>query len=326
MLRIGVLGAARIAPFALYAPVKLVDDVAVTAIAARDRARAEKVARKRGIARVYDSYQALLADDDVDAVYIPLPNGLHHKWTLAALAAGKHVLCEKPLASNAREAAEMGEAAQRSGKVLMEAFHWRFHPMARRMVDVVKRGTLGKLKRVDTFMCIPLPMPGDIRYRYELGGGALMDVGAYAVHMMRHLSQREPVVTAARVKLASPKVDRYASADVDLGDGAVGTLTCSLWSSALLKVAARVEGERGVMSAFNPVAPQLPHKLTLVVDGKKSVERFDKVASYTTQMRAFVDAVRAGKAELCDPNDSVANMKVIDAVYEKAGLPLRGAH
>ncbi len=324
-VRIGVLGAARISPYALYAPARKVDGVDVVAIAARDRARAEKSAAKHGIARVHDSYDALLADPDVDAVYCPLPNGLHARWSIAALDAGKHVLCEKPFASNEDEARAMAAAAKKSGRVLMEAFHWRFHPMARRMVDIVRSGELGKLVRVETFMCVPLPFPGDIRYRYELGGGALMDTGAYAVHMLRTLSGREPEVKAARVKLAREKVDRWAQADVDLGDGATGTLTCALWSSTLLKVQARVVGEDGEMVAHNPVLPQIWHRLSVKAGGDKRVEHFSREATYTSQMRAFAEAVRAGEPSLCGPDDSIQNMRVIDAVYRAAGLPLRGA-
>ncbi|HEY4220963.1 MAG TPA: Gfo/Idh/MocA family oxidoreductase [Myxococcota bacterium] len=325
MLRIGVLGAARIAPIALYAPAQLVDGVRVVAVAARDRARAEKVARKHNIARVHASYDALLDDPDVDAVYIPLPNGLHAPWAIKALDQKKHVLCEKPLASNEAEARAMADAASKNARVLVEAFHWRFHPMAARMVAIVNSGELGDIRHIDTAMCIPLPLPGDIRYRFELGGGALMDTGAYAVHMLRTLAGAEPTITSASVKLSSPRVDRYARAEVMFANGAVGSVTCSLWSWALFKIEARVVGSRATMIAFNPVGPQYLHKLTIRgVDGNERSERFDKIATYTCQLRAFADAVRDGRTALCGPDDSIANMRAIDAIYRAAGLPLRG--
>ena len=136
-LRIGILGAARIAPMALCRPAREVEGVEVVAIAARDAARAQQFAAKHGIAKVHASYDALLADDAIDAIYNPLPNGLHAEWTIRALEAGKHVLCEKPIASNAAEAAQMAEAAERTGRVLMEAFHWRYHRLAALMREVV---------------------------------------------------------------------------------------------------------------------------------------------------------------------------------------------
>src|SRR3954449_1959347 len=154
-LRIGVLGAARIAPAALVRPAKHVPDVTVAAIAARDPARAQKFANKHGIAKTHTSYAALIDDPDINAVYIPLPNGLHAAWTLRAIAAGKHVLCEKPFTSNEKEAREVADAAATSGLVVMEAFHYRYHPLAERMRGIVHGGELGEIREVQTAMCFP---------------------------------------------------------------------------------------------------------------------------------------------------------------------------
>ena len=145
-LRIGVLGAARIAPSALIKPAKDNADVVVAAVAARDGSRARAFAAKHGIARVHESYEALIADPDLDAVYNPLPNGLHGKWTRAALAAGKHVLCEKPFTANAAEAREIADLAAKSDRVVMEAFHYRYHPLALRTEQIIASGELGKLR------------------------------------------------------------------------------------------------------------------------------------------------------------------------------------
>ena len=158
----------------------------MVAVAARDPARAEKFARKHKIPKVHATYDDVIADPDVEAIYNPLPNALHAEWTLKAIEAGKHVLCEKPFTSNAAEAEEVA-AADGSGLVVMEAFHYRYHPLAQRMHDVVAGGELGTLERVETTMCIPLPMFKDIRYRYDLAGGATMDVGSYTVHQLRLL-------------------------------------------------------------------------------------------------------------------------------------------
>src|SRR5579864_8394405 len=148
-IRIGCLGAARIAPAALINPARSVQGVTVSAVAARDRSRAEQFAKEHGIPQVYGSYQELVEAEDVDAVYIPLPNSLHGEWTLAALAAGKHVLCEKPFTANAPEAKRVADAAAGTEVVVMEAFHWRYHPMASRMLEIVRGGDLGEIRRVE---------------------------------------------------------------------------------------------------------------------------------------------------------------------------------
>ena len=152
-VRIGALGAARITPAALTKPAASLDDVEVVAVAARDRSRAQTFASKHGIATVHDSYDALLADAQVEAVYNPLPNGLHGRWTIAALAAGKHVLCEKPFTANAAEAEQVAVAAAAApGLVCMEAFHYRYHPLVERLLDIIASGEIGDVRRVETRM------------------------------------------------------------------------------------------------------------------------------------------------------------------------------
>ena len=193
-IRIGILGAASIAPMALIRPARRVPDAVVAAVAARDEARAARFADKHGIARVHPSYAALLADPEPDAIYNPLPNSLHCEWTLRALEAGKHVLCEKPLASNAEEAERMAKAATNAGRVLVEAFHWRYHPLADRMREIVTSGELGPIRHVEASFCVPMIRRGDIRYRWDLGGGATMDLGCYAINMVRTLAGAEPEV------------------------------------------------------------------------------------------------------------------------------------
>lgn len=323
-LRIGVLGAARIVPSALLRPARHVEDVEVTAIAARDPARARVFAAKHGIAKVHGSYEALLADPAIEAIYNPLPNGLHCAWTVRALDAGKHVLCEKPFSSNEDEAKTMAEAALRAKRVLMEAFHWRYHPLAARMIEIAQDGTLGRIQHIETNMCIPLPLPGDIRYDYALGGGATMDTGAYAVHMLRHLAGAEPEVVRAQAKLSSPNVDRWMTADFRFADGRTGKMTCSLFSATLLNISAKVVGDRGEMRVFNPVMPQLYHRLSIKTADGARAERVHGKATYEHQLRAFANSVLTGAPVLTAPEDSIANMRIIDRIYQSAGLPVRG--
>ncbi|MBF6353225.1 Gfo/Idh/MocA family oxidoreductase [Nocardia higoensis] len=322
-LRFGILGAARIAPAAVIAPTRRNPEVAVTAVAARDRARAERFAGKHGIGRVYDSYPALLDDPDIDAVYIPLPNGLHGRWTRAALAAGKHVLCEKPFTADAAEAREIGALAEQSGLVVMEAFHYRYHPLTTAAEEVVASGELGTLRHVEAAVCFPLPRFSDIRYDYDLAGGALMDAGCYAVHMARLLGGAEPEVVAARAKLRDPRVDRAMRADLRFASGHTGGVRASMWSADLLRVAVTVTGERGRMRVLNPLLPHQGHLLSLRTDERGLRRRFTRRTSYDYQLDAFADAVLRGGPVATGPGDSVANMTVIDAIYSAAGLPLR---
>jgi predicted dehydrogenase len=322
-VRIGVLGAARIAPSALIKPAKDNADVVVAAVAARDSSRARAFAAKHGIARVHESYEALIADPDLDAVYNPLPNGLHGKWTRAALAAGKHVLCEKPFTANAAEAREIADLAAKSDRVVMEAFHYRYHPLALRTEQIIASGELGKLERVEAALCFPLPKFSDIRYNYSLAGGAMMDAGCYAVHMARTFGGSTPEVVSAQAKLRDPQVDRAMTAELRFAEGHTGRVRCSMWSSRLFEITAHVVGERGEVRLFNPVTPQFFHRLSIRSSDGKRVERFPRRPSYAYQLDAFAGAVLRGEPVKTTPADAVENMTVIDAIYRTAGLPLR---
>jgi predicted dehydrogenase len=321
---IGTLGAARITPSALVRPARTVDGVVVAAVAARDRERAAAFAAKHGIGRVHSTYEDLLADPDLAAVYVPLPNGLHAEWTLKALEAGKHVLCEKPLTSNAGEAGQVAEAAASSGLVVMEAFHYRYHPLAERMKHIVDSGVLGAVRHIETAMCIPLPLKNDIRYRYELAGGATMDLGCYAIHQLRFLAGAEPEVIAATAKLARPYVDRWMQADFGFPDGRTGRMTCALWSARVLDLSVRVSGTDGDLHVFNPTGPQFFSRVRVKSKSRAATERVRGEATYVYQLRAFAAACLEGKPMPTGPADAVANMAVIDEVYRAAGLPVRG--
>ncbi|OBK48155.1 Gfo/Idh/MocA family protein [Mycobacterium sp. 1081908.1] len=322
-IRIGILGAARIAPLAVVNPAKQHSQVEVAAVAARDSERARAFAAKHGIPRVHDSYDALIADPAIDAVYNPLPNGLHGKWTRAAVAAGKHVLCEKPFTANAAEAREIAEIAENSDRVVMEAFHYRYHPLTRRVEEIIASGELGKLIRVEAAMCFPLPRFADIRYNYSLAGGALMDAGCYSVHMVRTFGGSTPEVVSARAKLRDPRVDRAMTAEVKFAGGHTGRIRCSMWSSQLLQISARVVGEHGEVRVLNPVLPSLFHRLTIRSADGRRVERFSRRPSYAYQLDAFAASVLRGEPVRTTPEDAIENMTVIDAIYRAAGLPLR---
>jgi predicted dehydrogenase len=322
-LRIGILGAASIAPASVIKPAKDAAGVEIAAVAARDGERAKAYAAKHGIPTAYASYADLLADEGIDAVYNPLPNGLHGRWTVAALRAGKHVLCEKPFTANADEARTVAGVAQETGLVVMEAFHYRYHPVAQRMIEIVESGELGQLREVGAAFCFPLPKFSDIRYRFDLAGGAMMDAGCYAAHMVRMLGGAEPTVVSARAKLQRKDVDRAMRAELTFPAGHTGRIACSMWSSDFLRISARAVGERGAMTVFNPLAPQFYHRIAVRTADGRRVEHLTRRPTYSYQLDAFAAAVAGNGPVLTDPTDSIRTMTVIDAVYRAAGLPVR---
>lgn len=322
-LRIGVLGAARVASYALLEPACHLSGVSVHAIASRGRSRAEQLAGKCSIPVVHDSYEDLLGDPDIDAVYIPLPNGLHGRWTIAALKAGKHVLCEKPFAANAEEAEQVAEVARSSGLVTMEAFHYRYHGLMNRLLEIIASGELGELRHIHAHMCFPL-IRDDIRWHFELAGGALMDAGCYTIHMLRTLAGGEPTVVRASAKLRSPNVDRLFQAEFEFANGCRGSLLASMLSMRLLGAGLRITGSKGRVDVFNPLAPQYYHRVTVRSGRGRRREAIDRQpSSYRAQLQVFVDAVQLGTPIATGVDDAVANMRVIDACYVAAGLPRR---
>ena len=206
----------------------------------------------------------------------------------------------------------------------MEAFHWRYHPLAARVRELLDAGDLGAVRHVEVSTCVPFAIPGDIRYRYDLAGGASMDIGCYAVSILRFLAGSEPEVVGAQARRASPDVDRWMRAEYRFDGNATGRTTASLFSAQLLKLSARVETERGELSIFNPLAPHIFHRLKVKRNGESFSERVPGDATYTHQLRAFERAVRSGEPPITDAAYGVANMRVIDAIYQKAGMKVRG--
>lgn len=325
-LRFGILGAARIAPPALIKPARVVSDVQVVAVAARDKKKADAFAQRHKIPRVLDSYDALVNDANIDAIYNPLPNSAHHEWTIKALRAGKHVLCEKPIASNAREAEEMQRAAEETGRVLMEAFHYRYHPLALRVEEIISSGELGSVRELEADFFIPLFLrPRDIRFQYELAGGALMDTGCYCVSFLRWLAKCEPTILSARARKASPEVDRLMFAEMLFENGVRAKLGCSLAAFPPVKISARVVGDRGEMRITNPFVPQRFNSIRVETKGGTRRERFTHEPTYNFQLRAFLAATRGENTNITDGKEGVKNMRVIDSIYEKAGMKVRAA-
>jgi predicted dehydrogenase len=323
-VRIGILGAAKIAPVAMVKPAAKESEAEVTAVAARDLERARRFAARHKVPTSYGSYAQLLADQSIDAVYIAVPNGLHGRWMKAALEAGKHVLCEKPFTANAEEAASVAEAARRSRRVVMEAFHYRYHALIGRMLEILNSGELGSITNLEAWLCFPLVRANNVRWDYQLAGGALMDAGCYTIHLLRTLAGAEPEVSSATAKTRRAAVDRLLQAELAFPGGCTGLITASMLSRQVLGAGVRVRGTRGVMEVLNPYVPQRGHRLVVRSNIRRAVEHVPREPStYASQLRAFTGAILRGEPVLTGTGDAVANMTVIDACYTAAGLPLR---
>jgi len=322
-LRFGVLGAARIAPKALIVPATQIDSAVVSRVAARDRGRAESFAAEHGIPEVSDTYQQVIEAEDVDVVYNPLPMHLHAEWTIAALRAGKHVLCEKPFASNAAEAAEMVRVAEETGQVLGEAFHHYYHPLWSRIFLLLDAGTIGEVTRVEGAFNIAIAKP-NIRWNYETSGGSLMDLGCYSTMWVRHVVGEEPEVVGAEAVVDSDDVDAAMTAELRFPGGATGRIESSMINDGDPDVRLDITGTLGSISVENPLSPYNANTLTVRTEAGETSASITDSSTYVHMLRAFCDHVTHGLPFPTQGSDSVANMAVIDAIYQSAGLPLRG--
>ncbi|GAA3121224.1 putative dehydrogenase [Kribbella aluminosa] len=325
-LRIGILGAARIAGRAIVEPAKLTG-ARLVAVAARDADRAAAFATDHGVERVHASYQELLDDPEIEAIYNPLANGLHGPWNLQALAAGKHVLTEKPSASNAAEALQVQEAVRSSGLVFMEAFHYAYHPVMRRLQELVAKGELGELQHVEATMVMPPPADDDPRWSLPLAGGAVMDVGCYALHAQRMFAAYAggaPKLLNARAgeRKRMPGVDEWLNADLEFPSGATGAVRTSM-AADNVEFSLKVVGSRG--EAFAPfyVLPQNDDRVIVTTREDTWVEHLGTRTSYTYQLEAFAGAIRNGAPLLTDADDALATMQLIDECYVAAGMTPR---
>ena len=318
-LRIGVLGASRIADLAIVGPTQQLGHRLV-AVAARDRSRAELFAEKHGVERVLDSYADVVADPEVNAVYNPLANSLHATWNLAAIAEGKPVLTEKPFARNRSEAQQVAEAAQAAGVTVMEGFHYLFHPVTRRALELAVDGTIGEMHHVEVRTAMPMPEASDPRWSFEMAGGALMDLGCYGLHVMRRLGH--PSIIRAHAKERTEGVDEWCDVELGFPSGATGlsanTMTASDYSFTL-----RIVGTMGDVLVHNFIKPNEDDRLTIRTPTGTRVERHGTRTSYSYQLEAFAAHVLYGAPLPIDTADSVENMAYVDAAYRAAGLEPR---
>ena len=323
-LRIGILGAAGIAPRAIVFPAQATSHQLV-AVGARDKSRAEEFAKQYQIKKAYGSYQEVIDDPDVDVIYNALHNGAHAPWNIKALAAGKHVLSEKPSVSNAAEAKEVLAATNKSGKVFMEAFHYYYHPMFQRLLTIIKSGEIGEVIKVESALLTPTPDKSDLRMQFALAGGSLMDVGCYALHSQRMISQLisdgEPTIVKTDSNAADGEVDTKLYIQLKYPNGVSGLARGDM-ETPVFNAPLTVTGSKGSVHLPNFVSALDPR---VIVDlaGNKRVEHMPSLSTYTYQLLAFAEAVDLGKALKTDAKDALVQATLIDAAYLAANLPIR---
>ena len=323
-LRIGVLGASRIAELAIVGPAHELGHRLV-AVAARDPRRAQVFAEKHGVERVLASYGDVINDAEVDVVYNPLANALHAPWNLAAIAAGKPVLTEKPFARNHAEAQRAAEAADVAGVTVVEGFHYLYHPVTRRAFELAADGTLGEVHHVEVRRAMPPPEAEDPRWSLELAGGALMDLGCYGLHVMRTLGAtigEPPHIVSAHASQRTPGVDEWCDVELSFPSDATG-LSANTMVAHDYSFTLRVVGTKGDALVHNFIMPHLDDRLTIRTPAGVRVERLGTRASYTYQLEAFAAHVLDGASLPLGTADAVENMAFVDAAYRAAGMAPR---
>ncbi|MGE0214832.1 Gfo/Idh/MocA family protein [Mycolicibacterium sp.] len=318
-MRIGILGASRIAESAIVGPARELG-YRLVAVAARDPLRAKVFADKYGVERVVPSYRDLVVDPEVDIMYNPLANALHAPWNLAAVAAGKPVLTEKPFARNRAEAQRVAAAADAAGVAVMEAFHYLFHPVMRRALELAGDGTLGELTRVEVRMGMPPPAPEDPRWSLGMAGGALMDLGCYGLHILRRFGT--PSVRTATAVQRTPGVDERFDAEVVFPSGLTG-LTANSMVDEDYSFTLRLIGTRGDAFVPNFIKCHEDDRIIISTESGTVVEHHGRRPTYTYQLEAFAAHVRDGAPVPLDSADAVANMALIDEAYRAAGMQPR---
>jgi xylose dehydrogenase (NAD/NADP) len=313
VLRVGFLSTARIND-ALLAGAEGMDDVEVVAVASRDAERAAAYAAERGIPRFHGSYEALLADDELDAVYISLPNRLHHDWTLAALAAGKHVLCEKPYSRRPAEVEEAFDAADAAGLVLTEAFMWRHHPQAKRFAELVRQGAVGELRLIRAAFSFLLTREGDVRLDPELDGGALMDVGCYCVSGSRLLAGEPGRVTG--VEVPRDGVDLRFAGTLEFPSGVLAHFDCGFDLPGRGELTA--VGSEGELVLLDPWLARTEGIELRRPGGTTEWIEVESANRYRCQWADFAAAVRGDAEPLLGRADALGQARTIAALYRAA--------
>lgn len=334
-LRWGILGTGNIARQFTDGVKRTAQRSRIVAVGSRSTEAAKTFAQPREIPNVHGTYDALLADPEVDAIYNSLPNSLHHPWTIKALRAGKHVLCEKPFAMTCGEAEEMFDEASKAGRVLVEAFMYRSHPLTHAVIDAVRGGEIGELKLIRTSFCYRTNrVDTDIRFQRQMGGGGLMDVGCYCINFARLLAGEEPVQIHASAHMHERGVDDLVVATLTFPSGVVATLACG--NRVHADNTAYVCGGDGYIeipipwkppaqSATYTLARSTPPKMDLAGGAQVRPPRETRTVDagkelYALEADDFAAAVLDGKPPALTATDTLGNMAVLDEMRRQIGL------
>ncbi|WP_346857853.1 Gfo/Idh/MocA family oxidoreductase [uncultured Draconibacterium sp.] len=319
-VRWGILSTAKIGVQKVIPAMQNGKLISVDAIASRNLQKAKEVAELLSISKSYGSYEELLQDPDIDAIYNPLPNHMHVPWTIRALEAGKHVLCEKPIGMDAQEAQLLLEATQKYPHLkVMEAFMYRFHPQWQKVREFVQTGEIGEVATINSFFSYYNIAPDNIRNQADIGGGALMDIGCYCISFPRFIFNEEPEQLVADMDFDPlMKTDRLSSAILKFPKGKTSTFTCS--TQLMPYQRAIIFGDKGKIEVEIPVnaPPTETVKITLETKESKQVFAFEPIDQYTLQGEAFSKAIIENTEVPTPLTDAVNNMKVIDAIIKSS--------
>lgn len=320
-MRIGLLGAARITSSAIIAPTNVMPSAVLQGIAARDGQRAQAFAKKHGVTTTFDDYTSLVSAADIDLVYNALPINLHAEWTIKALQAGKHVLCEKPLAMNANEARRMIDAASTSDVRLIEAFHHRYHPAFKIFLEWIAAGSIGEIKEIDAVFNVPISDDGvDIRHRPETGGGAMMDLGCYPVSWALSVTNAAPSSITAAATMTPSGVDESMAAELTFPNGIKARLAASMAAKQQFSAKLCVVGSKGQIDFVNPLSPHAGASLKLTANGQHKTAPINRISTYTHQLSAVLDAIETSTLLPTEGACVLRQQETLDAIYAAAGL------
>ena len=317
-VRWGILSTANIGRKAVTPAIQNSSNGRLVAVASRDEAKAQSYADEFGMTNVHGSYEALLADAEVDAVYIPLPNSMHKEWTVKAAEAGKHVLCEKPFGLTAQECLEMDEAARANGVKLMEAFMYRFHPRTEAAIKLVREGGIGPVKVVRSSFTFKLSDPENIRLSPELGGGSLMDVGCYCVNVSRTLVGEEPTEVQAFATWGESGVDEEMVATLRFPDDVFAQFTCALTLPRSQGCEVLGTGGRLELPSTFVLGTEEVNMHAVPTGADLKTHTFGGVDEYQAMVEHFADCVISDNAPRYGAEEAAANLRVIEALYRSA--------
>ncbi len=311
----GIIGAGNISRVAIAPAFREVPYAKIIAVASSSEARARSFAADFSVEKFYTDYDRLLQDPDVDAIYIALPNNMHMEWTIRALEAGKHTLCEKPLAMNAEEAMQIQEAARKTGRLAMEAFMYRFHPRIQAAYDIIQSGAIGSPKLLHSSFCFTLARPDNYRNIPASGGGALYDVGCYCVGVSRYLLGEEPETVMAQAVYSESGIDESVSGILTFESGALAHIACSFGSAESQTV--EIIGSLGTLTMRVPFTSWREDETSifLKIGNDEDEKIFAQANPYALMLRHFTDCIISGSEPYVSLQESVLQAKTLDALF-----------